>query len=461
MKKKLIYSSLLLITAIGIGFTGCKKALDLKPENLTLNEDAIKTTADVQALLNSCYDEFANLMNGSVQNLHELRGENLAAPQSTAGSLYFSVYSRGTFSFRTADKEYLDFYNCILRINTIFKRIDEVTDMSAANKKRIMAEGYFLRAWSHWEIVKLWAQPYGFTADNSHPGIPIRLKADKEVQIRSTVKQVYDQILTDLNLAEADLPADNGNYASQNAAKGLKAKIYFLMHDYTNAHKYADELCKDVKYKFADTFARFTVDAGDEVIFKLVSTGNSDNRGSAFINNYRSDNNPNPTLKPTSDFMAIATQGHDNRRVFYETKNKGKSNEFNICHKFDKDFFNVPLIHLTEMKLIRAESITEMGGDQTVAIADVNDIRQRAYGSNFVAIGSSISPASLRDSVRLQRNLEMAFEGDWTLQKQRRGAQGENVKIRTSIWNCPGLILQFPASEKTAGFVFNAEGGCN
>jgi len=128
MKKNLNYIWILgLVATVVFGSTSCKKMLDLKPENLTLSEDALKTPEDAKALLNSCYDEFANLMNGSVQNIHELLGENLSEPQNSAGSLYYTIFNRGTFSFRTADREYLDFYNCILRINTIFENLDNLT----------------------------------------------------------------------------------------------------------------------------------------------------------------------------------------------------------------------------------------------------------------------------------------------------------------------------------------------
>lgn len=463
MKLKLtnsILSILILLTLIA-GTQSCKKALDLRPENLTLAEDAIKTTADVQALLNSCYDEFANLMNGSVQNLHELRGENLAAPLNSSGSLYYTVYNRGTFSFRTAEKEYLDFYNCILRINTIFSRIDQASDMTPESKKRIEGEGYFLRAWCHWELVKLWAQPYGFTADNSHPGVPIRLVADKNVELRSSVGQVYQQILADLNTAESMIPESNGNYAGKDAVKALKAKVYFVMNDHTNAFKYADELIKSGKYTFSDTLERFTKGAPEEVIFQLISTGNSDNRGSSLISNYRADNNPNPALKPSRSFFDIARNSDDARSKFYEIKNEDKANEFILCHKFDRDFFNVPLLHITDMYLIRAESITEINGDKATAIADIEKVRTRAFGSNKVDIDANIDMRSLKDSIRIQRRLEMAFEGDWTMQLQRMGAKGENINIRNAPWNCPGMILQFPTSERTDGFVFNQEGGCN
>lgn len=460
---KMIHKTILAIAAftLATGVQSCKKALDLKPENLTLSADAIKTTADVQALLNSCYDEFANLMNGSVQNLHELRGENLASPLNSSGSLYYTVYNRGTFSFRTPEKEYLDFYNCILRINTIFSRIDEAADMTPENKTRIEGEGYFLRAWCHWELVKLWAQPYGFTADNSHPGVPIRLAADKNVELRSTVGQVYQQIIADLNTAEGKIPEDNGNYAGKDAVKALKAKVYFLMNDHANAFKYADEIIKNGKYSFSDTLSRFVKGAPEEVIFQLISTGNSDNRASSLISNYRSDNNPNPGLKPSRSFFDIARNTDDARSAFYEIKNEGKSNEFILCHKFDQDYFNVPLLYLTDMYLIRAESITEINGDKSVAIADVEKIRTRAFGAAKNDIQSTIDLRSLRDSIRVQRRLEMAFEGDWTLQLQRMGTKGENINIRNAPWNCNGMALQFPTSERTAGFVFNPEGGCN
>jgi hypothetical protein len=197
------------------------------------------------------------------------------------------------------------------------------------------------------------------------------------------------------------------------------------------------------------------------VIFQLISTGNSDNRASSMISNYRSDNNPNPALKPTRAFFEIARNTDDARSTFYEVKNEGKSNEFILCHKFDKDYFNVPLLYITDMHLIRAESITEISGNKAASIADLQKIRTRAYGTSRPPIQADIDLKSLKDSIRLERRLEMAFEGDWTLQLQRMGSKGENIQIRNAPWNCNGMTLQFPISERTEGFVFNLEGGCN
>jgi hypothetical protein len=76
-------------------------------------------------------------------------------------------------------------------------------------------------------------------------------------------------------------------------------------------------------------------------------------------------------------------------------------------------------------------------------------------------MSSDISLSDLKDSIYLQRRLEMAFEGDWTLQLRRRGTRGEDIQIRQAPWDCPGMLIQFPQTENTAGFIFNEEGGCN
>jgi len=463
MKKNLNYIWILgLVATVVFGSTSCKKMLDLKPENLTLSEDALKTPEDAKALLNSCYDEFANLMNGSVQNIHELLGENLSEPQNSAGSLYYTIFNRGTFSFRTADREYLDFYNCILRINTIFENVDNIEGLDDDTKSVMLGEGHFLRAWCHWELVKLWAQPYGYTADNSHPGIPIRLKADKNIEIRSSVGDVYNQVLTDINTSISLLPEDNNNYATSWSAKALKAKVLFLMNDFEESKTLTDEIVNSAKFQFSDSLNRFVQQAPEEVLFQLVSTANNDNRAGSFISNYRSDNNPNPALKPSADMMAIATRGYDKRSSFYEIRNEGQANEYFVTHKFDGDYYNVPLLHLTDMMLMHAENLVETGGDKQTAIDLVDQIRKRAYDTAaYTPMSSDISLSDLKDSIYLQRRLEMAFEGDWTLQLRRRGTRGEDIQIRQAPWDCPGMLIQFPQSENTAGFIFNEEGGCN
>jgi hypothetical protein len=128
----------------------------------------------------------------------------------------------------------------------------------------------------------------------------------------------------------------------------------------------------------------------------------------------------------------------------------------------DKVFFNIPIIYLTELKLIRAESLAEMGGDLTVAINDINDVRDRAFGAGLNDLSSSSTAAEVIAAARREYRIETMGEGKWINQLKRIGAKGENIIVRNAPWNCPGMALQFPNSEFTSAlFVGNPEGGCN
>ena len=77
-------NSTLLFTALvtaSLAFTGCRW-LEVNPDQYILAEDALETPEDLQALLISCYDVLANLYDGDVQLLNELRGDHTNEPLS-------------------------------------------------------------------------------------------------------------------------------------------------------------------------------------------------------------------------------------------------------------------------------------------------------------------------------------------------------------------------------------------
>jgi hypothetical protein len=116
------------------------------------------------------------------------------------------------------------------------------------------------------------------------------------------------------------------------------------------------------------------------------------------------------------------------------------------------------------MLLMRSE-IFALQSNPGSAILDLGLIVKRAYGetsSKYVSL-SALSGQALIDEVRLQRRLEMHLEGDRITQLKRMGAfHSPSTTIRNAPWNCPGMVLQFPASAGTVqGFIFNPEGGCN
>ncbi len=273
MKKYIIIAA----SIATLGLVSCEKMLNYPPNGAILAEDALKTPADAQKLLNSCYDVMANVFDGSYQNLAELLSNNLATPN---GLDFQAVYNKETNFFTpTTNGVYADLYYAIYRCNSLLENFDLIEGLSDADRSRMEAEARFIRAFCHWHVVKIWAQPYGYTSDNSHLGIVIRDKASNEPLARNTVAEVYNFIVTEMEIAANTLPSSNGNYASANAAKAALAMIYFQMRDYNKAIQYSDEVIN------ANNFEQYSIDRFptlSEYTIRLNNNANTKWNGATF-----------------------------------------------------------------------------------------------------------------------------------------------------------------------------------
>lgn len=160
-----IYFSLIISAFL---LTSCSEdLLDKRPEQSDtqfLAEDAIKTKEDLQRLLISSYDVIANTFGGQMQNIAELLGDNVDSPANQND--YLQVFLRRTDVFNgTLSAVYKNAYITIYRANQLILKKDEVTDITEAEKNQLEAESRFLRAFTHHGILRLFAQPAGFTID--------------------------------------------------------------------------------------------------------------------------------------------------------------------------------------------------------------------------------------------------------------------------------------------------------
>ena len=457
----------LAVVALGttLFFGSCEdQLLEYEPENVLLEEEAIQSKEDLELLLNAAYEVTANGFNGQSQNLHELLSDNLAAPDNQDD--YIQVYNRRSDIFNgTVETYYKEPHFAINRANVIRESVDLVSGVSDADRKRLIAEADFLRAFNLFDVSLLWAQPYGYTANNSHPGLAIPYEDSRQPLPRSSVQAVYDFILENLERAETDLPDVNGGYATKWAAKALMAKVYFQMGRYNEAAQKADEVINSGLFQLGSLDRFLTDQVHPETIYGSYSsnTGN-DNRSGGYTGNWRKGNQP--TLTVADDFINFyfpagldTANTADERVKWFTILNAGQPNQRYSCDKFDKDYFNIPLIHLTDIKLLRAEALALSGGDLTTAVQDVRDIQTRA--NSFEQIPDSPSTEELLRQIRYERRLEMIGEGDRLRQLKRRGAvDGEEIIVRGADWDCNGMILQFPNEELSEVFELNPQGGC-
>jgi hypothetical protein len=461
----------ILAFCFALPLVSCNKWLDQPPTG-NLREDLFNTAEDAQETLNSCYDALANLYDGRIQSISELLSDNINQP-NTNNDLR-SVYARQTTFFNgTTNKVYQDLYTVVWRCNTLLDNIDVIPNFDTGEKDRLIAEARFLRGFCHWAAVKLWAQPYGWTPGNTHPGVPIRNRAAADPLLRSTVQEVYDFVQEDFEFAYANLPETNGIYASKMAVAGVLATFHFLKQDWSLAVQYSSEVINSGNFTFEteslDRYPEITQsnNTTTEFVFGTVSTLFSINGGSiaqdrrcgSFVNNYQI-NNGIAELMVSQNFQDyINLNPADKRLLQWFTF---ESNRAFLKKFFTNQIYSVPIVHLTELHLIRAEAIAESGGDLSIARADINKILNRAFEAGTNEISESATAEEVIAEARRQYRIELIGEGKYTEQLRRYGVMGENIIIRDAPYDCPGMAIQFPNAESTViGFELNPEGGCN
>jgi starch-binding outer membrane protein, SusD/RagB family len=449
MKKLSIYFllSLMLLT----GLTSCKKFLEIPPEGEVPTEDALTTPRDVQLLLNSCYDVLrsAKFLGGKIRNLSDLMGDDRDGRSLSGNWLSYYAHNTGIFNQETRDM-WSEPYIMIYRCNVLLENMDLVKELSADQKARTTAEAKFLRAIGHFELVRMFANPYGYTADNSHDGIPLRIKPSQEPLPRATVGEVYAQVLSDLEDAKNVLPSINGGYATTWAVKAYLARVHFQMNDFQAAYDYASEVINSGLFALDSTVTnRFTQGANAENIFNLISTGSLNNSGSDLGSTYRSTNLTNPPAGRISNvayLTAIADTNDLRGKNYYVLANAGQSSELVLLTRYNLPWFSVPVLHLAEMLLIRAEAAAELGNLQQ-AEDDVNAIRNRA---GLADVTPGTDAASLKIIIRNERRLEMMGEGYRFHDLRRQGVRDSpNLLINGSPWNCNGMMVQLPDEERS------------
>ncbi len=422
------------------------------PSNEVVTDEAITSPEDMQQLLNSSYDVVANTFNGNNQRFSELLADNVFIPGNSG--FLVQVYNRSTDFFNSdVGGYYGQPYIAVLRANTILENLDAIS-LSAAERNRFEGEAKFIRAIAHFELVRHFAQPFGFTTDNSHLGIVIQTSSDVGTDTRSTVAEVYAQIEADLLEAEQLLPDDNGNYATNWSAKAYLAKMYFQMNDFETASTYAADVIENGPFTFSsDLNNRYDQTVSTETVFTIISTNIEDNRAGTFRSMFDSRANV-PVLQISDDYYNELVANGGDRSAWAED-----TGEARVFTKFNIDFMNVSLSNLTELMLIAAESYGELNQNLGNAIGYVNQIKQRA---NVSPIPGTASSDLVISESRKERRLEFGGEGYRIHELKRRGVLGEDVLVRNAPWDCDGMVLQFPASELAIkGFEMNPEGGCN
>ncbi|HKH63256.1 MAG TPA: RagB/SusD family nutrient uptake outer membrane protein, partial [Flavitalea sp.] len=214
-------TNFLLAILLFIGLLSCNKKLNEEPRS-TLTPDALKTAQGVQMALDAAYagtrlfwgnqDFFTVTVIGTDEYQRGVDGNNDI-------NVYNSSY---TPTHGTVNANWRNAYTFINTANAVIDNAPN-TDLSEANKTRMIAEAKFLRA-NYYFIL---AQFFGSVTLDKHFQSEATTSA-----ARAPIAEVYDLIVQDLKDAIVGLPAGpkTGGMlpgkASAAAAKHVMAKVY-------------------------------------------------------------------------------------------------------------------------------------------------------------------------------------------------------------------------------------------
>lgn len=197
----------IVILFITILFTSCSKWLDVQPESEVGKDELFSTEAGFQESLNGVYSRCSE---GDLYGNELLVGLTEVMSQNYTISVFdYNKYAE-TSQFNFSDPDFRGrrnriwqaAYHAITNCNLILENIEaKKTIFSGNTYELIKGEALALRAYLHFDMLRLFAPSYG--NNSAAKAIPYVVTYSNKVTPLSTVKEVIDLIVVDLEAAKA------------------------------------------------------------------------------------------------------------------------------------------------------------------------------------------------------------------------------------------------------------------
>jgi len=380
--------------------SACERNLDLRPKMQVPAEEAFSNKENVYAALIGCYD---GLQLQHYYGRNFIIAGDLASDNTVADGTKIEYYDLDKNSLLAnnilVEGIWADIYLAVNRANYMLYKLEDVTFLSADEKKDYQGQLRFLRALHYFNLVRL----YG--------GVPLKLlptltDSPENILPRSSVDDVYTQIVADLEFARNSIANRNSVKASAIAATALLASVELTLGNASAARQYASLVLDespllDPSYK--DLFAASS-QPGSEILFYVPYSATDKNRLAEY--NYPNTLGGRHENAPSGELVSVDVR--DKRKPLIASNHSGKyySTKYSdLTTGSDR----VIVMRTAEMYFIRAEANYQIDsvGNRPQILADINIIRNRA-GLQPIALGSVIP---LRNMIEHEKQIEFAFEG--------------------------------------------------
>jgi hypothetical protein len=473
MKNYLFYKLFAVLLLICIS-QGCKKdILDTIPNDRISSEIYWKTETDAISAVNAIYQSL------DAVNLFVLDGVTDIGHTNTTFTAEYNI-ENGTFdaSHSRIQTEWQNGYRGIFLANYVLENIDKVTTSNTTLINRLKGEARVLRAYFFLKLVGLYGD-IPLIAKNFNP------EEGKTIS-RTKADAVYAFIEKELSEVTSVLPnsyaASDKGRITKGAALAIKARANLWAGNYAAAAADAKSVMDLKVYAIYPEYGKlfsYAAENNVEVILdKQFLAGIYSHNAFAFMGPYSqksSGSNYVPTkaltdLYPMKNGKAISdpTSGFDPKNpylgrdprmgfslflegdklpsgvLFGAIPGKGGSDEvgrtqyntstgFSLKKYIPTDDFANPgnsglnfiLLRYAEILLTYAEAKIELNQIDATVYDAINQVRTRS-DVGLPPLPSTLNQSQLRDAVRLERTLELAWEG-WRLFDIRRWKIAQNV----------------------------------
>lgn len=442
-----LYLSLLVI-AVTLSFSGCKKFLEKDLQGTLTQQSFPVSASDALLATNAAYEAVREWgYNAGGFPIFDIMSDD-ARKGSNPNDAATTVGPYDTFT-HTPTQDGLDrywnaLYVGVKRANVVIEKIPPIA-MDEALKTRYIAEAKFIRGLIYFDFVRAWG------------GVPLVTTTEPALNLpRASADDVYALIIQDLTFAIENLPVKSGyqaadlGRATKGAAQALLARVYLFRHDFVNAEKFAMEVVNSNQYGLEPLF----IDAngvngnnGTESVFEVgaIQSESTQSGGNQYANTQGVRGTPNRgwgfnrpaidlrnsfvtgdprykgtviNLKDTIDDVIIFGDGSTPDITYDENGNIIEIECYtrkvwvpgnNTITQWGN---HRRLIRYADVLLMAAEALNE-NNKPADALIYLNEVRQRARQGNNTILPdiTTVNTSELRDIIFNERRQELAMEG--------------------------------------------------
>lgn len=450
-----------ILILIPVLFLSCENFLDVKPTGTIIPS----TVEDFGKLLNNVKiggHDSDNVPYGTLQNVLFMDPDYYMPGQHHSG-IWQPVrrkqynWEEHPFEVQEQDEDWNLKYQFINVYNQIINEVDAAELGNVPESKRALVKGEALaqRAFDLFFLVNEYAKHYS-ASTLDEPAIPMPLTSDLAAKLpRSTVKEVYDQILEDILAAKKLLQDTEPVIMAANFRPGVASinaflgELYLYMGDFPNAEKYADEALASYNYVYdfneldhntpGDPWSAFNNNSEFRYVTDVKSNYWSRRHWTWFYD-------PAPLFHP--DLSALYNQLTDRR--FYlmagDYTYYDPGNSVGPDFVFVRDFAATNAGMSVPRSMLTSAEAKARNGDGAGAIARLNELAVYRYTSRESTFTYTNDADALQES-KDERRRELVNTGNHWFDLQRYYVYGDFVPTFTR--DIPsGTITLEPGSDK-------------